>query len=98
MFEIRQGERGEIVMEGRLDAAQCAKALAFLDGITEPRELDLGGLQYISSAGLGVLLKTQKRVMAQGGGLRLVKVNAHIYDIFRYAGFDRIFEVVRAGG
>jgi anti-sigma B factor antagonist len=98
MFEIRRGERGEIVLEGRLDAAQCEKALAFLDAVEQPREIDLAGLQYISSAGLGVLLKTQKRVMAQGGGLRLVNVNAHINDIFRYAGFDKIFEVVRSGG
>jgi anti-anti-sigma factor len=98
MFEIRRGERGEIVLEGRLDAAQCEKALGFLDAVEQPRELDLAGLQYISSAGLGVLLKTQKRVMAQGGGLRLVNVNAHINDIFRYAGFDKIFEVVRSGG
>jgi anti-sigma B factor antagonist len=98
MFEIRFGERGEIVLEGRLDAAQCEKALGFLDAVDEPRELDLGGLQYISSAGLGVLLKTQKRVMARGSGLRLINVNAHINDIFRYAGFDKIFEVVRGSG
>jgi anti-sigma B factor antagonist len=98
MFEIRRGERGEIVLEGRLDAAQCEKALSFLDAIENPRELDMGGLQYISSAGLGVLLKTQKRVMERGGGLRLVNVNAHINDIFRYSGFDKIFEVVRGSG
>ena len=48
--------------------------------------------------GLGVLLKTQKRVMASGQGLRLVNVNKHIRDIFKYAGFDRIFEIVPAGG
>jgi hypothetical protein len=35
-----------------------------------------------------VLLKTQKRVMQSGRGLKLVNVNRHIHDIFRYAGFD----------
>jgi anti-anti-sigma regulatory factor len=34
--------------------------------------------------------------MASGKGLKLVNVNRHIQDIFRYAGFDRIFEVVKA--
>ncbi len=53
-------------------------------------------LEYISSAGLGVLLKTQKRAMATGQGLRLVNANQHIRDIFKYAGFDRIFEIVPA--
>jgi anti-sigma B factor antagonist len=64
--------------------------------VAEPGVVDLAGLEYVSSAGLGVLLKTQKRVMASGRGLRLVNVNHHIHDIFRYAGFDRIFEVVKA--
>jgi len=96
MFEIRLSDAGDVLMSGRLDAAQCDKALKFLDGVAEPRVLDLGELEYISSAGLGVLLKTQKRAMAAGKGLRLVNVNRHIHDIFRYAGFDRIFEVVKA--
>ena len=44
-----------------------------------------------------MLLKTQKRVMAGGKGLRLVNANRHIRDIFKYAGFDRIFEIVPGG-
>ena len=96
MLEIARGPAGEIVLKGRLDAAQCEKALQFFDGVADPHVVDLAGLEYISSAGLGVLLKTQKRAMAAGRGLRIVNVNRHIADIFRYAGFDKIFEVVRA--
>jgi anti-sigma B factor antagonist len=98
MFEIRMGEQGEVVLSGRLDAAQCEKALQFLDGIATPRIVDLAGLDYVSSAGLGVLLKTQKRAMAGGQGLRLVNANKHIRDIFKYAGFDRIFDIAPPGG
>ena len=93
MFEIRLGDQGEVVMSGRLDAAQCDKALQFLDALPAPRVVDLAALEYISSAGLGVLLKTQKRVMGGGRGLQLVNANRHIRDIFKYAGFDRIFEI-----
>jgi anti-anti-sigma factor len=96
MFEIRLGAEGEVLMSGRLDAAQCDKALSFLEGVASPRVIELSVLEYISSAGLGVLLKTQKRAMAGGAGLRLVNVNRHIRDIFRYAGFDKIFEIVPA--
>lgn len=97
MFEIGRGEAGEVVLKGRLDAAQCEKALQFFDGVADPYIVDVTGLDYISSAGLGVLLKTQKRAMQSGRGLRLVNVNQHIHDILRYAGFDKIFEVVKAG-
>ena len=98
MFEIATREQGVIVFVGRLDAAQCAKAQAYLDVAADPREFDFTSLEYISSAGLGVLLKAHKRLMAGGGRLRLLGVNKHIYDIFRYSGFDQVFEVERSEG
>ena len=55
--------------------------------------LDCRGLEYISSAGLGVLLKTQKRLVAAGGKVRLAGVNRHVQDIFVYSGFDQLFEI-----
>ena len=97
MFDVGQASDGSIVFSGRLDAAQCAKAQAFLDELADPGAIDLAGLEYISSAGLGVLLRTHKRLMASGGKLRLLNVGNHIFDIFRYSGFDQLFEVQRAG-
>lgn len=97
MFSIDFGESGEIVVSGRLDAAQAEKAQAFLDGVPEPGVMDMGQLEYISSAGLGVLLKTQKRLMASGGGLRLVNVGHHINDVFKYSGFDKLFDIETGG-
>lgn len=96
MFEIGPGRPGEAVLTGRLDAAQCQRAQAYLDSVPALRTLDLARLDYISSAGLGVLLKTQKRLMQTGGGLRLINVSNHINDILRYSGFDRIFIIERA--
>ena len=55
--------------------------------------LDCTGLQYISSAGLGVLLKTQKRLSAAGGKLKLTGLSRHLRDVFQYSGFDRIFDI-----
>ncbi len=45
------------------------------------------------SAGLGVLLKTQKRLVETGVGLKIINVNNHIHDVFRYSGFNSIFEI-----
>ncbi len=98
MFEIGYVDGGTVAFEGRLDAAQCDKAQAFLDAASAPHAFDFGKLEYISSAGLGVLLKAHKRLMAGGGRLRLINVNSHIYDIFRFSGFDQVFEVERSGG
>ena len=93
MFTIENGPDGVVVLAGRLDSAQASNAQSFLDRLQGAVTLDCRGLEYISSAGLGVLLKTQKRLMASAGKLRLVGVNRHLRDIFRYSGFDQIFEI-----
>jgi anti-sigma B factor antagonist len=93
MFHIDFGTDGEIVCSGRLDAAQCAKAQAFMDSVVETCIVDFSNLEYISSAGLGVLLKTQKRLVESGSQLKIINVNNHIHDVFRFSGFHAIFEI-----
>jgi anti-sigma B factor antagonist len=93
MLAMNFGADGAVVMSGRLDAAQSPAALAFLEKVNGAVTLDCRGLEYISSAGLGVLLKTQKRLTGAGGKLRLTGVSRHLEDIFRYSGFDQIFEI-----
>jgi len=94
MLDIRLGDNGEIVITGRLDASQAERVESFLEAIEEPKIVDFSDLEYISSLGLGVLLKAQKRLTGSAGaGLTLVNLNKHILDVFRYSGFDRIFEI-----
>ncbi len=93
MFEIDYGDDGEVKCSGRLDASQCAEAQSFMDEIKDTRTLDFDALEYISSAGLGILLKTQKRLAESGEALKIINVNNHIYDVFRYSGFNAIFDI-----
>lgn len=93
MLGIEYGREGCVVVTGRLDAAQSPVAQSFLDCVQGTVTLDCSGLEYISSAGLGVLLKTQKRLMASSGRLRLAGVRPHLRDIFVYSGFDKLFEI-----
>jgi len=96
MLDIKVGDKGEIILAGRFDASQAVKAETFMAALTESRVVDLGGLEYISSLGLGVLLATQKRLMASGHALKLVNVRGHVREVFHYSGFERIFEIVAA--
>ena len=94
MLTIDLGADGAVLIVGRLNAAQSPAAQAFLDRVQGTVVVDCERLEYISSAGLGVLLKTQKRLLASGGKLRLIGVNRHLQDIFQYSGFDQILEIV----
>ena len=75
-------------------AAQAPAIQQFLDRVKGVVTLDCTALKYISSAGLGVLLKTQKRLMKSAGRLQLVGLNAHLRDVFQYSGVDRILEIL----
>ena len=97
MFDIRLDEQGQVAVSGRLDAANAENALNFLNRLDGECVLDMAALEYISSAGLGVLLRTHKRLMVDGAGLKLVNVSPHIRDIFTYSGFDKLFEIESAG-
>lgn len=93
MLTFQTDPSGAVAVAGRLDAAEAANAQSFLDGVEGSVTLHCARLEYISSAGLGVLLKTHKRLSAQGGGLRLAGLSHHIRDILEYSGLDMILQV-----
>ena len=94
MFDIRIDEQNEIWLSGRFDATQVDKAYEIFNQVQSSIIVDFEKLDYISSAGLSVLLKTQKRLKNHGDKLRLRNMNKHIREIFKYAGFDIIFEIL----
>ena len=81
------------MLSGRFDAAQVDNAKAVLDRLTVTTSVDFKDLVYVSSAGLGVLMATQKRLSEKGHKLKLKNVSGHIREIFKIARFDLIFEI-----
>ena len=55
--------------------------------------LNMRALEYISSAGLRVVLKLHKKMTAQGGQLKLINVNDMIMEIFTMTGMDSFLEM-----
>ncbi|MBR5381290.1 MAG: STAS domain-containing protein [Oscillospiraceae bacterium] len=85
-----------IALEGRLDtmtAPELENELkTSLDGVTE-LTLDLQQLDYMSSAGLRVLLSAQKK-MNKCGSMTVTNVNDDIMEIFDVTGFADILTIV----
>lgn len=92
MLDIRVVD-GEVRLGGVFDASQVPVAEPVFEEIHETVVVNFEGLEYISSAGLSVLLMTQKRLAGDGHELKLVNLSNHISDVFRYAGFDLIFSI-----
>ena len=95
MDKRQEAEKLCVTLEGRLDtttAPNLEKLLQeSLPGVTE-LVLDFEKLDYISSAGLRVLLAAQK-IMAKQGGMKLLHVNESIMEILEVTGFVDILTI-----
>ncbi len=89
------GTSATVVLEGRLDtttAPQLESELkSFLDSIKE-LVFDFEKLEYISSAGLRVLLSAQK-AMSKQGSMKLIHVSDEVNEIFEVTGFSDILTI-----
>lgn len=93
MFSITRREDGWVSLAGRFDASRVDEANRVFDQLTTTTRVDFRNLEYISSAGLGVLLRAQKRLSESGHALVLYNMNKMIRDVFRIARFDVIFTI-----
>ncbi len=92
MFAIDWQADGSVGLKGRLDAASAPDARAFLATVQGTCRLDFTHLDYIASAGLGLLIAAQRRLAdAGGGGLILAGLSPHLREVLSLAGFEGIF-------
>ena len=95
IFQKEINGKAVFILDGRLDtvtAPDLEKALrASLDGVKE-LTLDFEKLDYISSAGLRVLLSTQK-CMSKQGSMTLTGVNEGVMEVFEITGFSGILTI-----
>ncbi len=84
-----------LALEGRLDTTTApeleSEISASIEGV-EALTLDFGNLEYISSAGLRVLLSTQK-IMNKQGEMVIENVCEDIMEVFEITGFSEILTI-----
>lgn len=95
MEQNRTGDRLTVALSGRIDSVTAPELDAaldnWLDGVCD-LVLDFKELEYTSSAGLRVLLKTQKRMKKQGK-MKLINVCSDIIELLELTGFTKFITV-----
>lgn len=84
-----------IALEGRLDTTTAPQLEQELKASLEDANeliMDFGSLDYISSAGLRVLLSAHK-VMSKKGGMKVTNVNEIVKEVFDVTGFIDILDI-----
>ena len=92
-----EGNTAVVAVNGRLDAVtgpEYQKTVRQLSesGITRV-VVDLQGLSYISSAGLGELLVTSKLLQENGGQFCVVNVHGNVQSVFQICGIGKVIQV-----
>jgi anti-sigma B factor antagonist len=93
---VENGSEKTVALDGRLDTTTAPQLEKELDGKFEGTDklvFDMEKLQYISSAGLRVLLSAQKKMNASGGKMIIRHVNDVVMEVFDVTGFLDILTV-----
>lgn len=103
MFNFRYEKVGSskdivaVVLTGRLDEDNCNYLLDCVeDEILDGRKkliLDCGQLDYISSMGLGMLVRVNARMKKLGGDVKLAAVQGAVAQVLSVVGLNRIFQI-----
>lgn len=94
-LQIEKKNNATLALTGRLDtvtAPELEKAVAELLPQADSLVLDMGGLEYVSSAGLRVILKAYKALNGKGG-LKLTGVQEAVREVFDITGFSDFLDM-----
>ena len=98
-FDSHTTEQGTVVIRasGRLDGEtnqyffDCVKDL--IEAGNKNIVINFYGLGYISSVGLGSLVRARSRTAKAGGTIHLARIESQVLDILRMVHFEKIFNI-----
>lgn len=101
LVDIKEEAKGDVLIlriSGRLDAISSPKAERIVfDYVNKGQHkllLDFSGVDYLSSAGMRMLLSVSKKLKSLPGKLILFSVTVDVMDILKMSGFDHVLEIV----
>ena len=99
-FGVAVASRGQwevLTVTGEIDMATAPRfrqrLLAVISTGVQNVVIDLSGVDFIDSTGLGVLLGAAKRVRGAGGDIRLVMAGSRLTDLIEITRLDRVMDV-----
>jgi len=95
MYKVQYDENSQTVsLAGKFDASKAQETEDVLNNITNTITVDMSGLKYICSAGIGILVKNLTRLKSSGHNLYLSNLNSHIDKLFRLSKLDTVFKIL----
>ncbi|PKQ17152.1 MAG: anti-sigma B factor antagonist [Actinobacteria bacterium HGW-Actinobacteria-7] len=96
-----QGDVCTVVIKGELDVYSAPRLkeelVARLDSGCNQLVLNMEGVGFVDSSGLGVLVSALRRARERDGGVRIICTKENILKIFRITGLDKVFPIFSDG-
>lgn len=82
-----------LFISGYLDTAKAEEVKLLLSKIDNTITIDMSKLDFICSAGIGVMVMTYQRLKEKGKSIYLVNLNDHIKKVFQLSLLDKLFNI-----
>lgn len=94
MFQsIYNKDTQTLSLRGNLDASRIEAVKNTLEKIEGSVTVDMSGLNFICSAGIGIIVMTYRRLKENGENIYLVNLNDQIKKVFQVSLLDKIFNI-----
>ncbi len=86
-----------VIAQGRIDSSTAGDLGSALTQVIDDGQtrivLDIGGVDYMSSAGLRELVAALKKVRGDNGDMRIAQVTERVSEVFELSGLNTIFQI-----
>ena len=92
----KEGKNMEVLLTGELNTNTAPELKAFLEkelDVSGELTLDFKGCDFVSSAGLRVLLNTFKSMKSSGGKMKFLNIGPNFHEVLYITGLDAVFNV-----
>jgi len=94
MFQVEYNrEIQTIFLSGSFDASKAEEVEKVLDMVEKSITVDMSGLEFICSAGIGLLVRVYRKLKENGEEIYLVNLNEHLNKVFKLSLLDKIFKI-----
>lgn len=94
----RERNTAVVFLDNRLDASTAPEFKNFVNDLIKKQYVrlvvDLSGVHFIDSSGLGVLVTVLRSVSQQGGDIKIAGLHAEVQALFTLTRLDKVFDIV----
>jgi len=94
MFRVEYKKENQTVfLSGSLDTSKTEEVKEVFDKVENSINVDMSGLEFICSAGIGLMVMAYRKLKEKGEDICLVNLNEHINKVFKLSLLDKVFKI-----